>query len=103
MSLKPNPIYEGMKDAVYASVDPETDKVVGMTYIVDRVGRFIREDAYWRFLNYRDISALEGTITVDIDRSKANELVEIFDQAENLEEILDASVLDKFKEQRDKE
>jgi hypothetical protein len=101
MSLTPNPAIPGSRDAVYASVDPDSNKIIAMTYVVERIGRFIREDAYWRFLNYRDRDALEGTMTVDIERSKAYELVEMFDQAEELDEILDAEVLDGFREEED--
>jgi hypothetical protein len=84
--LKPNPQLGGIEDAVYAVLDPDSDKVIFMMYRIKALGVFLRKNRGWEYPSSGDNISLEDTIVLAIDRSKANELVEKFDSAS--EELL---------------
>jgi hypothetical protein len=79
--LKPNPQLGGIEDAVYAIVDPDSDEVIYMMYRIKDLGVFLRKNKGWEYPNSGDDISLEDTIVVSIERSEANELVEMFDSA----------------------
>jgi hypothetical protein len=79
--LKPNPKLGGIEDAVYAVVDPDSDEIIYMMYRIKHLGVFLRKNQGWEYPNSGDDIALEDTIVMAIERSKANELVEMFDSA----------------------
>lgn len=81
--LKPNPQLGGIEDAVYASVDPDSNKIISMLYRVKYFGSFVRKNRGWEYPTSKDASQLEDTMIVTIERSKANDLVSFFDDLPN--------------------
>lgn len=92
--LKPNLQLGGIEDAIYAVVDPDSDKVISMLYRIKSLGVFIRKNRGWEYPTSEDTISLEDTIVMTIDRSKANGLVEKFDSAAS--ELLASADLDGY-------
>lgn len=88
--LKPNPQLGGIEDAVYANIDPDSNKVIAMMYRIKDLGVFIRRNRGWEYPTSEDAFQLQDTMVETIERSKANELVERFDaSAEDLLDLRD--------------
>jgi hypothetical protein len=94
--LKPNPQLGGIQDAIYAIVDPDSDKVISMLYRIKDLGVFIRKNRGWEYPTSEDAISLEDTIVTTIDRPKANELVEKFDSASAANDLLISNDLNEY-------
>lgn len=92
--LKPNPQIGGIEDAVYANVDPDSDKVIAMIYRIKHLGVFIRKNRGWEYPTSEDAFHLQDTMVMTIERSKSNELVKKFDSASD--KLLDLKDLNNY-------
>lgn len=83
MSLSQNKNFSGVQEGVFAFSDSKTGEIIAMTYEIQPFGYFVREDYSWRFITEEEMYNLSssGRSVFDIERSKAMELVEKYDDA----------------------
>jgi len=79
--LKPNPKLGGIVDGIFAVVDPNSEQIIQMMYQVKHLGWFLRKNRGWEFPSSEDNIAVEDAVLVSVERSRANELVDLFDSA----------------------
>lgn len=96
--LKPHPHLGEVLDELLAIVDPDSEEVVAMLYRIENVGTFVRRDGVWRFPTSEEKRALDETMVVDIQRSSAKDLVEMFDQSIESGVLMKFDDLEPFKE-----
>lgn len=105
MSNKQNKNFPGLRDGVYAFSHPEEDRIIAMSYEVEGIGLFLRKGESWKFATEKELyNLMDGDHPVfDIERSKALEIVEMFDDASAEGKSLSVSDLDGYLEEEGSE